>query len=125
MTTSSDPLATFQPLSPTELAIMLALANRDEHAYALPNRITADSLGATIVAPSSIKTTLPRLLQHGWIEKTTLWGRQTTRSRQNYMLTESGWMRLEQEQRRLRQSLRLLDGHLAARQRALHLSDAI
>jgi DNA-binding PadR family transcriptional regulator len=101
----------FSLLAQVDLYILVALAGHESSAYGLADRIQADSTGGVLIARPTIKSALPRLVLKQLIEQigpenSTYSGKMSQPYRKN-------------EQRRLRQLTRVLDGRLIAREHGL------
>ena len=57
------------PVTPAEFHILLALADRDRHGYALMQQIAADSQRAVALGPGTLYGAIRRLLETGYIRE--------------------------------------------------------
>ncbi|HSL28185.1 MAG TPA: PadR family transcriptional regulator [Anaerolineales bacterium] len=66
--TASDP-KTSLPLTPAAFHIMLVLADRENHGYAIMREVAAHTQGKMRLGPGSLYGTIKRMLADGWIEE--------------------------------------------------------
>jgi len=57
------------PLTPAVFHILLALANRERHGYAIMQEVEETTRGRVAMGPGTLYGTLKRLLRCGWIEE--------------------------------------------------------
>src|SRR5262245_39539353 len=69
-TALEDDIQTFLPLTPTELQILLALADGERHGYAIMQEIHEQTGGRLRVGPGSLYGTVKRLLAAALIAET-------------------------------------------------------
>jgi DNA-binding PadR family transcriptional regulator len=55
------------PLSPSAFHILLALADRDKHGYAIAKEVEDTTDGAIVLGPATLYRTIKQLLADGWI----------------------------------------------------------
>ncbi len=102
-------MASFPPLSEAAFDILLSLVNGPLHGYAMIQAIEATRQGRTMQA-GLLYTTLPKLLDAGWVEETAAPAGNTDKRRRFYRLTPPGHATLVAEaQRRVGQAQRALD----------------
>jgi len=113
MVTQSDIQAAL-PLTETTFAILLSLAPRAKHGYAVLKDVKALSDGRIVLATGTLYGALKRLLKQGWIARVKESDADKTgRIRNAYALTEVGRRILEAETERLQVLV------MAARMRAV------
>ncbi len=98
-----DELQTHLPLSETTFFILLSLAPAPNHGYAIAKDVQVLSGGRVVLSVSTLYTTLKRLLEDGWIERsgTDPEPDETGRPRKTYALAELGRRILDAETARL------------------------
>ena len=101
MTTNN--LQTYTPLTESTFLILLSLAPRPKHGYAIAKDIQDLSNGRVILSASTLYTTLKRLLDDGLIERSGEDAEldETGRPRKTYALTSLGRRLLASETVRL------------------------
>jgi DNA-binding PadR family transcriptional regulator len=57
------------PLTPAVFHILLALADRERHGYAIMQEVEETTRGRVAMGPGTLYGTLKRLLRSGWIEE--------------------------------------------------------
>jgi DNA-binding PadR family transcriptional regulator len=57
------------PLTPAVFHILLALADRERHGYAIMREVEETTRGRVAMGPGTLYGTLKRLLRSGWIEE--------------------------------------------------------
>lgn len=67
--TTSDPIPSL-PLTPAAFHIMLALADGENHGYAIMKEVAENTQGKMRLGPGSLYGTIKRMLADGWIEET-------------------------------------------------------
>jgi DNA-binding PadR family transcriptional regulator len=101
------------PLTETTYLIMLSLAPRSQHGYAIMKDVAALSDNRVKLSTGTLYGALSRLLERGWIERVEEAGvNDTNRPRKAYRLTGLGQAILNQEVRRLKRLVALADPHL-------------
>jgi DNA-binding PadR family transcriptional regulator len=55
------------PLSPSGFYILLALADRERHGYAIAKEVEDATHGAIVLGPATLYRTIKQLLADGWI----------------------------------------------------------
>lgn len=95
--------ASFLPLTPAVLHILLALAEGERHGYAIAQAVEATTDGAVRMGPGTLYGSIGRMVSSGLIEET---GRGRTRTadderRRFYRVTTLGRRVLEAEAERL------------------------
>ena len=94
-----------KPLSEPVLLILVSLASKPQHGYALMRDIAGLSQGRVEVTTGTLYGALRRLLEDGWIERFDQ--EDTSREKQAYRLTPVGWGHLEMELDRMKQLSRI------------------
>ena len=97
---SPDP----KPISEPVLLILLSLAERPRHGYALMQDIETLSGGRVHLSTGTLYGALRRLLEDAWIERFAQ--EDTSREKQAYKLTVAGRRQLQWELDRMRQLTR-------------------
>jgi len=97
--------AWIKPLTEPVLLILMSLAARPRHGYALIQDIQALSNGRVRLSTGTLYGALRRLLEDLWIER--FEQEDTTRDKQAYRLTAEGRRQLQQELERLKQLTRV------------------
>jgi DNA-binding PadR family transcriptional regulator len=69
MTAAQSPPSSFLPLTPVVYEILLALADRDRHGYAIMQEIEGRTDGRTRLRPGTLYRAIDRLLATGLIEE--------------------------------------------------------
>ncbi|MGH9631424.1 MAG: PadR family transcriptional regulator, partial [Bryobacteraceae bacterium] len=77
------------------LLILLSLASRPQHGYALMKDIEEFSEGRVVLTTGTLYGALRRLLEDGWIER--FHQGDTSRDKQSYRLTAAGRKQLQAE----------------------------
>ncbi len=94
------------PLTETTLFILLSLAPRQKHGYAIMKEVESMSEGRVQLSTGTLYGAIKRLLEQGWIERVeTDEGRENNRIRKSYQLTPLGRRILEAETGRLQSLL--------------------
>jgi DNA-binding PadR family transcriptional regulator len=93
-----------RPISEAVLLILVSLAEKPRHGYALLRDIEELSEGRVRLSTGTLYGALRRLLEDGWIERFAQ--RDTTREKQAYKLTAVGRRQLQWELERMRQLTR-------------------
>lgn len=93
-----------KPLTEPVLLILVSLASKPQHGYALMRDIGDLSQGRVEVTTGTLYGALRRLLEDGWIERFDQ--EDTSREKQAYRLTAIGRRRLEMELDRMKQVMR-------------------
>ena len=101
-----------KPLTEPVLLILLSLADKPRHGYALIKDIETLSKGRVRLSTGTLFGALRRLLADGWI--TRFEQEDTTRDKQAYQLTEAGRQQLQQEVERMKQLARAANIRLKA-----------
>ena len=94
-----------KPLTEPVLLILLSLASKPAHGYALVKDIEQLSDGRVELTTGTLYGALHRLLEERWIERFDQ--EDTSREKQAYRLTKSGYGQLEQELGRMKQQTRI------------------
>ena len=92
------------------LFILLSLADKPRHGYALIHDIDALSQGRVRLSTGTLYGALRRLLEDGWIERFAQ--RDTSRDKQAYRLTPAGRAQLRSELDRMTQLTRAVSARL-------------
>lgn len=106
----SDP----KPLTEPVLLILMSLANKPRHGYALMRDIEDLSNGRVRLSTGTLYGALRRLLADHWIER--FEQKDTSRDKQAYKLTPAGRKKLEIELDRMKQLTRAGTLRLRARE---------
>jgi DNA-binding PadR family transcriptional regulator len=109
-----QPDAESKPLTEPVLLILLSLANKPRHGYALMKDMEALSNGRVRVSTGTLYGALRRLLQDEWIER--FEQEDTSREKQAYRLTAAGRVQLNAELDRMRQLTRAATARLRTRE---------
>src|SRR5512141_546649 len=99
------------PLSEAVLLILLSLAQRPRHGYAILGDVEKMSGGRVVLSTGTLYGALRRLLEDEWIERCA--DTDTSRGRQSYRLTAEGRRHLQLEAGRMKQLARLASLRLA------------
>ena len=103
-----------KPLSEPVLLILVSLAEKPRHGYALIQDIAALSHGRVRLSTGTLYGALRRLLEERWIER--FQQADTSRDKQAYRLTATGRQHLRTESDRLRQLARTAAARLRAKE---------
>jgi DNA-binding PadR family transcriptional regulator len=103
-----------KPLTESVLLILLSLANKPRHGYALMKDIGTLSGGRVRMSTGTLYGALRRLLEDEWIER--FEQPDTSREKQAYRLTAAGRRQLDLEVERMRQLTRAATARLRARE---------
>ena len=99
-----------RPLTEPVLLILVSLAEKPRHGYALMKDIEILSGGRVHLSTGTLYGALRRLLEDGWIERHEQ--EDTSREKQAYRLTSAGRVQVERELARLRQLMRAASARL-------------
>jgi DNA-binding PadR family transcriptional regulator len=89
------------PLTPAVVHVLLALAGRERHGYAILKDVQRQSGSRLRFGPGTIYGTLQRLMEAGWVEETAPPPAATDERRRYYRITRSGREALRAEVDRL------------------------
>jgi DNA-binding PadR family transcriptional regulator len=103
-----------KPLTESVLLILLSLANKPRHGYALMKDIGTLSGGRVRMSTGTLYGALRRLLEDEWIER--FEQPDTSREKQAYRLTAAGRRQLDLVVERMRQLTRAATARLRARE---------
>jgi DNA-binding PadR family transcriptional regulator len=103
-----------KPLTEPVLLILMSLADKPRHGYALMQDIEVLSNGRVRLSTGTLYGALRRLLEDAWIER--FEQEDTSREKQAYRLTEVGSRQLRQELDRMKQLTRAAAGRLRMRE---------
>ena len=103
-----------KPLTEPVLFILISLADKPRHGYALIKDIETLSNGRVRLSTGTLFGALRRLLENGWIERYEQVD--TSRSKQAYKLTPAGLGQLQLELDRMRQLRRAASARLKMRE---------
>ena len=103
-----------RPLTEPVLLILMSLAGKPRHGYALMKDIEVLSRGRVLLSTGTLYGALRRLLEWLWIER--FQQEDTSREKQAYRLTPAGRRQLRLELDRLRQLTRAATGRLRTRE---------
>ena len=101
-----------KPLTEPVLLILMSLADKPRHGYALMKDIETLSSGRVRLSTGTLYGALRRLLQDAWIER--FEQKDTSREKQAYRLTAAGRKQLRLELDRMRQLTRAATARLRA-----------
>jgi len=93
-----------RPISEPVFLILVSLADKPRHGYALMKDIEALSEGRVRVSTGTLYGAIRRLLEDGWIERFAQ--KDTSRDKQAYRLTAAGRGQLKAEVARMKQLTR-------------------
>jgi DNA-binding PadR family transcriptional regulator len=103
-----------KPLSEPVLLILLSLAERPQHGYALMKDIESLSHGRVRMSTGTLYGALRRLLEDQWIQR--FEQADTSREKQAYSLTPAGRKQMHLELDRMRQLTRAAGARLKTRE---------
>jgi DNA-binding PadR family transcriptional regulator len=103
-----------RPLSEPVLLILVSLADKPRHGYALIKDIEALSGGRVRLSTGTLYGALRRLLEDAWIER--FEQEDTSREKQAYRLTAAGRRQLQMELDRMRQLSRAAGARLRTKE---------
>jgi DNA-binding PadR family transcriptional regulator len=103
-----------KPLTEPVLLILMSLADKPRHGYALMKDIELLSTGRVHLSTGTLYGALRRLLEDVWIER--FEQDDTSREKQAYRLTAAGRGQLQQELGRMKQLTRAAAGRLRMRE---------
>src|SRR5579871_1153790 len=103
-----------KPLTEPVLLILLSLAAKPRHGYALMRDIEALSGGRVRLSTGTLYGALRRLLEDGWIER--FEQEDTSREKQAYRLTAAGRKQIKLELARMMQLTRAASARLKMRE---------
>jgi DNA-binding PadR family transcriptional regulator len=106
--------AEVKPLTEPVLLILMSLADKPRHGYALMKDIELLSNGRVSLSTGTLYGALRRLLEDVWIER--FEQEDTSREKQAYRLTVAGRGQLQQELDRMKQLTRAAAGRLRMRE---------
>ncbi len=101
-----------KPLTEPVLLILVSLAAKPQHGYALMKDIGELSQGRVELTTGTLYGALRRLLEDGWIER--FHQEDTSREKQAYRLTAPGRKHLQMELDRMKQLTKLAAARLRA-----------
>jgi DNA-binding PadR family transcriptional regulator len=99
-----------KPLTEPVLLILMSLADKPRHGYALMKDIEALSNSRVRLSTGTLYGALRRLLEESWIDR--FEQEDTSREKQAYRLTAAGHRQLQQELDRMKQLTRAAAGRL-------------
>jgi DNA-binding PadR family transcriptional regulator len=99
-----------RPLTEPVLLILMSLAQKPRHGYALIKDIESFTRGRVLLSTGTLFGAIRRLLTDGWIERFDQ--ADTSRDKQAYTLTPAGRRRLEIELDRMKQLTRAASARL-------------
>jgi DNA-binding PadR family transcriptional regulator len=102
------------PVTEPVLLILLSLADRPRHGYAILQDVQEMSEGRVTLSTGTLYGALRRLLDDGWIERFDQ--EDNSRGRQAYRLTPGGRRNLQQEVSRLKQLTRVASLRVARKE---------
>ena len=106
--------STNKPLTEPVLLILLSLAEKPRHGYALAKDIEQLSGGRVRLSTGTLYGALARLLENAWIER--FEQEDSSREKQAYRLTAAGRKQLHSELDRMKQLTRAASARLRARE---------
>jgi len=101
-----------KPLTEPVLLILLSLAGKPQHGYALMKDIADLSQGRVVLTTGTLYGALRRLLEDGSIER--FEQEDTARDKQSYRLKAAGRKQLQEELSRMKQVTRIAAARLRA-----------
>jgi DNA-binding PadR family transcriptional regulator len=104
------------PLTETVLLILLSLADRPRHGYAILKDVEEMSDGRVRLSTGTLYGALRRLLEERWIERFAEAEEDSSRGRQAYRLTPGGRRNLQLEVSRMKHLTRLASLRVARRE---------
>jgi DNA-binding PadR family transcriptional regulator len=99
-------IASFLPLSPASLHILLALATEERHGYHIMQEISKHSQGQYKIGPGTLYDNLQKMLNQGLVEESRLAAPEEDSRRRYYRLTRLGRSVLGAEVSRLEDVIR-------------------
>ena len=108
----NDDVASFLPLSPAILHILLSLAGEERHGYAIMQEVARQSDGQYKLGPGTLYDNLQKLLNHGMVEESSRRTADDDPRRRYYRLTSFGRKVLTAEVARLETVIREARAHL-------------
>jgi len=92
MTDEHERIQDHLPLTPAMFHVLLALADRERHGYAIMQEVEETTEGRVAMGPGTLYGTIKRLLRTGWIEESDERPDPSIddRRRRYYRLTEDG-----------------------------------
>lgn len=102
----TDIPASFLPLSPAVLHVLLALVGEDRHGYAIMQAIRTHSGGEYKIGPGTLYDNLQKLMEKGFVEESRQPATDEDARRRYYRLTSMGKRVLAAELNRLEQIVR-------------------
>jgi DNA-binding PadR family transcriptional regulator len=110
----AQPDSASRPLTESVLLILLSLADKPRHGYALMKDIETLSAGRVRMTTGTLYGALRRLLEDAWIER--FEQEDTSRDKQAYRLTPAGRKQMAAELDRMKQLTRAAAARLRARE---------
>src|SRR6202035_3334419 len=110
----AQPDSASRPLTESVLLILLSLADKPRHGYALMKDIETLSAGRVRMTTGTLYGALRRLLEDAWIER--FEQEDTSRDKQAYRLTATGREHLHLELNRMKQLTQAASEHLKTRE---------
>lgn len=108
----NDDVASFLPLSPAILHILLSLAGEERHGYAIMQEVARQSGGQYKLGPGTLYDNLQKLLNHGMVEESSRRAADDDPRRRYYRLSSFGRKVLTAEVARLETVIREARAHL-------------
>jgi DNA-binding PadR family transcriptional regulator len=108
----NDDVASFLPLSPAILHILLSLAGEERHGYAIMQEVARQSDGQYKLGPGTLYDNLQKLVNHGMVEESSRRSADDDPRRRYYRLTSFGRRVLSAEIARLESVIREARAHL-------------
>lgn len=108
----NDDVASFLPLSPAILHILLSLAGEERHGYAIMQEVARQSDGQYKLGPGTLYDNLQKLVNHGMVEESSRRSADDDPRRRYYRLTSFGRRVLTAEIARLESVIREARAHL-------------
>ena len=108
----NDDVASFLPLSPAILHILLSLAGEERHGYAIMQEVARQSDGQYKLGPGPLYDNLQKLVNHGMVEESSRRSADDDPRRRYYRLTSFGRRVLTAEIARLESVIREARAHL-------------
>ena len=113
----NEEFASFLPLSPAALHILLSLAGEDRHGYGIMQEVARQSDGQYRLGPGTLYDNLQKLMTQGIVEETASRVRNDDPRRKYYRLSRFGRALLAAEVERLDSVIRAARIHLKAHPR--------
>ncbi len=98
-----------KPLGHTDFYVLLVLADKALHAYAIKGAVANASLGSVLLRDGKLYPILTRLAEEGWIEGAgEMPAGKSGKLRVHYRTSEGGLIRLRDEAQRIKHAVEIL-----------------